>query len=506
MLNVPDFLAEVGRGRMSLLQCRGAQRRFVASKPSASASAEASRAARIRAALLGTTALVGVAMMTVTVTPVAVYADGGAGGAGGGGGDGFGGNGGAGAASSGGSGVDGSDGISGGGGGGGAHGEVGAGLPGSPATGGNGGRGGDGKGVGTFSGGGGGAGGYGAVVTGAGGLGSLSHNVIGGTGGAGGSRTVDSFGGRGGSGGSGGAGLWFSDPGAKTLTIDALVSVTGGAGGWGRTSGIGGAGIVGQNLTITNYGTISGGVGSVNGNAITFTGGTNVINFGGPTSGLTGNVSVAGTLQLNAFAGGTTVSNAIIGAGGIIQNSANTLILSGANTYTGITTITAGTLQIGAGGATGTLGSGSVANNATLVFNRNDTLTVDNLISGSGSLTQAGTGTLILTAANTYSGLTTVSNGLLQFGANNIIADASAVVVNGGTLSLQAFSDTVASVNMSAGSITGTGTLATTTYTQTGGTLSGILSASGDRLLEGGTISGRLAGLGATTIQTGTVL
>lgn len=66
-------------------------------------------------------------------------------------------------------------------------------------------------------------------------------------------------------------------------------------------------------------------------NAITFTGGTNVINFGAATSGLTGNVEVtAETLQLNAFSGGTAVANVIMGgAGGLIQNSANTLTLSG---------------------------------------------------------------------------------------------------------------------------------------------------------------------------------
>src|SRR5207245_1859416 len=78
--------------------------------------------------------------------------------------------------------------------------------------------------------------------------------------------------------------------------------------------------------------------------------------------------------------------------------------------------ISTGTLQVGNGGTSGTLGAGNITNNAALVFNRSDTITVTNAISGTGALTQNGSGTLILTNANTFSGGVTISAGTLQVG------------------------------------------------------------------------------------------
>ena len=75
-------------------------------------------------------------------------------------------------------------------------------------------------------------------------------------------------------------------------------------------------------------------------------------------------------------------------------------VLAGNNTYTGSTTISAGTLQLGNGGTTGSLATGSVIlDNGNLTFNRSNTVTQGTdfsggPISGSGSLTQAGTGML----------------------------------------------------------------------------------------------------------------
>src|SRR5207249_2294163 len=84
-----------------------------------------------------------------------------------------------------------------------------------------------------------------------------------------------------------------------------------------------------------------------------------------------------------------------------------TLTLSGDNTYTGLTTVSAGTLQVDSGGTTGSI-VGNVVNNGTLIFNRSTDLSFGGIISGSGSLTKSGSSTLTLSGANTYSGGTTI--------------------------------------------------------------------------------------------------
>ena len=74
--------------------------------------------------------------------------------------------------------------------------------------------------------------------------------------------------------------------------------------------------------------------------------------------------------------------------------------LSGSNSYTGPTTINAGTLPIGNGTTGEYLASPTIANSGALVFNHTDTLTYSGAISGSGNLTQAGGGVLILAGSN----------------------------------------------------------------------------------------------------------
>ena len=106
-----------------------------------------------------------------------------------------------------------------------------------------------------------------------------------------------------------------------------------------------------------------------------------------------------------------------------------TMILSGNNTYTGGTTITAGTLQLGNGGTTGSI-LGNVVNNATLAFNRSNAYQFDGVISGSGAVQQNGAGTTTLTAVNTYAGATTISAGALALSGAGSIANSSGVVGN----------------------------------------------------------------------------
>ncbi len=151
-------------------------------------------------------------------------------------------------------------------------------------------------------------------------------------------------------------------------------------------------------------------------NAINLNGATLINEDGNHT--LTGAIALTGTNTINGVWGekNLTLSGVVSGAGNIIKSGAARLILTGANTYSGTTTINAGSgaLQVGDGSTTGALGTGAVTNNASLIFNRGNAMTVASVISGTGSITQSGAGTTSLTAANTFSGGTTLAAGGLS--------------------------------------------------------------------------------------------
>ncbi|MDZ7618309.1 MAG: LamG-like jellyroll fold domain-containing protein [Patescibacteria group bacterium] len=135
--------------------------------------------------------------------------------------------------------------------------------------------------------------------------------------------------------------------------------------------------------------------------------------------------------------GGKSYSQ-LVGANGYTVSS-GTVIFNGGNYYNGTTTISGGTLQVGEGGADGTLGTGDIVNNASLVVNRTGTVTFDQSISGTGSLTKQGTGTLVLSGNNTYTGTTTISTGQLTVAHNNALGTTAGgtVVAGNATLALQ---------------------------------------------------------------------
>lgn len=129
------------------------------------------------------------------------------------------------------------------------------------------------------------------------------------------------------------------------------------------------------------------------------------------------NIQLGGGKQvLDTNSNDVALSGVISGTGDLFKASAGKLTLTGANTYTGTTTLNAGTLDIGAGGATGTIGAGAVINNGSIVFNRSNALTLSNNITGAGSLTQNGTGTTTLNGTFPATTALTLNDGTFAFG------------------------------------------------------------------------------------------
>ncbi|MDR1041065.1 MAG: autotransporter-associated beta strand repeat-containing protein, partial [Deltaproteobacteria bacterium] len=198
------------------------------------------------------------------------------------------------------------------------------------------------------------------------------------------------------------------------------------------------------------------------------------------------------TVQSGSFSG------AITGTGSLTKAGTGTLTLAGANAYSGGTTVSDGTLEIGNGGTGGSI-TGDIVNDAGVIFNLSGTVVYDGDISGTGSFTKDGGGTLTLAGANTYSGGTTVSDGTLAGSiANNTdltVESAASYATGGASRALSALygSGDIANLDGIAvqtgsfsGAITGTGSL---TKTGTGTlTLVGANAYSGGTTVSDGTL------------------
>lgn len=186
----------------------------------------------------------------------------------------------------------------------------------------------------------------------------------------------------------------------------------------------------------------------------------------------TPNVTLAGVVrpgqvEFNSTAHYTLSGAPISGTGTLVQNGTGTTTLANDNTSTGAVTINAGTLSIGAGGATGSLASATVANNSSLVFNRGDAATFNGIISGTGQLVKRGAGQLTLGGVSTYTGPTVVEEGILLPGNGNATGAAAggltvqagaALDLNGVTLPIGK-TVTIAGTGPAGYSLTGAGTL-----------------------------------------------
>jgi autotransporter-associated beta strand protein len=246
------------------------------------------------------------------------------------------------------------------------------------------------------------------------------------------------------------------------------------------------------------------------------------------TNNSTDSLTISGAIGGSGTGSGTTLTTA---GPGLVVLSAN-------NTYSGGTSIGGGTLRIGNGGTSGTLGAGPITDNGILAFDRSDNAQViSTSIVGSGIVAQVGTGMTTLSGSNSYGGGTNINAGILEFPQpGNMPGTGTVAVAGGATLAvgaggasgwtsaqIDAFWNGTGNVSWASGGILGidstNATGGTFTYASNitdgnGGTtpmglaaigsgtlvLSGTNSFSGGLYLDGGIVSvGSDANLGAST-------
>jgi fibronectin-binding autotransporter adhesin len=280
--------------------------------------------------------------------------------------------------------------------------------------------------------------GEGKLVVGIAGSGSSTYNL---------NSTTNTF--------TGGVDYTHSANAVGTLNVNSFAdSATLGAGNirFGLASGAGGSHVFGlgsgaiTGLSLTNRqfeiaGTNTVGTVGINNNSSqTFTINSDLLASG------TGNrtLSLGGTgAGLSTFAGDIGIGN--LTTLNLTKAGTGTWVLSGANTYNGTTTISAGTLQLGAGSTTGNLSTSSVItiNGGTFAINRSDAVAQGTdfsgaIISGVGGFAQIGAGTTTLNVANTFSGATTVTGGTLALTNNLAIQNSALSFTAGSQLDLSA--------------------------------------------------------------------
>ncbi|EAM4701100.1 fibronectin-binding autotransporter adhesin ShdA [Salmonella enterica subsp. enterica serovar Plymouth] len=246
----------------------------------------------------------------------------------------------------------------------------------------------------------------------------------------------------------------------------------------------------------------------------------------------TGDVTIAENATLALSQG--TLDNNVTGEGQIVKSGSDELIVTGDNNYSGGTTITGGTLTADHADS---LGSGDIANSGVLQVGEGE---LKNTLSGSGSLVKTGTGELTLSGDNDYSGGTIISDGtliadnadslgtgavansgVLQVGEgeleNTLSGSGSLVKTGTGELTLSGDNSYSGGTTITDGMLTadhadslGTGAVANSGVLQVGeGELENTLSGSGSLVKTGTgelTLSGDNSYSGTTTITDGTLI
>ena len=207
--------------------------------------------------------------------------------------------------------------------------------------------------------------------------------------------------------------------------------------------------------------------------------------------------TTARTLTLTGSSAGANTITPIIadatGATSVTKTGVGSWTLAGANTYSGATTVTGGTLGLTDGGSFGT---GTVNNNATVAFSNTGALSVGNVINGTGVVVQNGAGNTTLTGNNAFGGGTTINAGTLTAASTTgkALGGTTGIVINSGTLAFNQPNQVNAAAPITVGTAAPTTGGLSAAAGANQGSASTVVAGTPD-----GTTS--LAGLGALTLN-----
>jgi fibronectin-binding autotransporter adhesin len=241
----------------------------------------------------------------------------------------------------------------------------------------------------------------------------------------------------------------------------------------------------------------------------TFATGTELETAAGVT--LANQVQLAGNTTLHSLTNNSTLNGVISGTGSLTKDGSGSVTLNGANTYSGGTNINAGKAiisqdaSLGVGQATFATGTAlttaagvtvsnliNLAGDATLHSSTHDS-SLNGVISGAGSLTKDGGGSVSLNGANTYSGGTNINAGTAIISKDNSFGTGQATFATGTALTTAAGVTVSNLINLA-----GDATLHSSTHDSS---LNGVISGAGSLTKDG---SGSVSLNGANTYSGGT--